>query len=81
MCEESIFYYLKEKLNDKIEEKILNDFVCKNKFSIEKNKSIITHANLIDELLKNIKICDPAIGSGAFTVSMMNLIVRLRTLI
>ena len=81
MCEESIFYYLKEKLNDKIDEKILNDFVCKNKFGIEKNKSIITNANLIDELLKNIKICDPAIGSGAFTVSMMNLIVRLRTLI
>lgn len=40
--------------------------------------SIIKNALKIDELLHNIKICDPAIGSGAFPVGMMNEIVRAR---
>lgn len=32
----------------------------------------------LDKLLKNIKICDPAVGSGAFPVGMMNEIVKAR---
>jgi len=32
----------------------------------------------IDDLLSNIKICDPACGSGAFLVGMLNMIVKLR---
>ena len=36
------------------------------------------HASLIDEKLANIRICDPAVGSGAFPVGMMNEIVRMR---
>lgn len=36
------------------------------------------HAGLLDEALANIKICDPAIGSGAFPVGMMQEIVRAR---
>ena len=39
---------------------------------------IIKNATLIDEALKNIRICDPAVGSGAFPVGMMNEIVRVR---
>lgn len=35
-------------------------------------------AKLIDKALEKIKICDPAIGSGAFPVGMMNEIVRAR---
>ena len=35
-------------------------------------------AKLIDKALEEIKICDPAIGSGAFPVGMMNEIVRAR---
>lgn len=38
--------------------------------------SIIKNAVDIDALLNDIKICDPAIGSGAFPVGMMNEIVR-----
>ncbi len=33
---------------------------------------------LIDEKLANIKVCDPAVGSGAFPVGMMSEIVRAR---
>ena len=34
---------------------------------------------LIDNYLKNIKICDPAIGSGAFPVLLMSEIVKIRS--
>lgn len=40
--------------------------------------SIIQHAREIDWLLSEVKICDPAIGSGAFPVGLLQEIVRLR---
>ena len=39
------------------------------------------HAKTIDRALAQVKICDPAIGSGAFPVGMMNEIVRARTVL
>ena len=41
-------------------------------------EDIIKHAKEIDKLLEEIKICDPAIGSGAFPVGMMLEVVRVR---
>lgn len=41
-------------------------------------KSVREHASLIDDKLGSIRICDPAVGSGAFPVGMMNEIVRVR---
>jgi hypothetical protein len=41
-------------------------------------ESIRTNAKLIDEKLADVKVCDPAIGSGAFPVGMMTEIVRTR---
>ncbi len=40
--------------------------------------SIIVNAILLNELLKNIKVADPAVGSGAFPLGMINEIVRAR---
>ena len=40
--------------------------------------SIKENAVKISQALKDVKICDPAIGSGAFPVGMMNEIVRAR---
>lgn len=40
--------------------------------------NIRKHAKLIDELLADIRVCDPAIGSGAFPVGMMLEIVHAR---
>ena len=40
--------------------------------------SIMENATKINQALKDVKICDPAIGSGAFPVGMMNEIVRAR---
>lgn len=42
------------------------------------DQSIRNNAKPIDVALEHIKICDPAIGSGAFPVGMMNEIVRVR---
>lgn len=44
-------------------------------------ESIRQHAELIDERLINIKVCDPAIGSGAFPVGMMSEIVKTRNVL
>ena len=42
-------------------------------------KTIETHAKLLDDKLADIAVCDPAIGSGAFPVGMMQEIVRARS--
>ncbi len=41
-------------------------------------ESVIKNAEKIDQALAEVKICDPAIGSGAFPVGMMQEIVRAR---
>jgi len=42
---------------------------------------VIKNAKKIDDALKNIKVCDPAIGSGAFPVGMMSEIVKARNVL
>lgn len=49
-----------------------------SKYQHQIHQSIIENAQKIDDALANIKICDPAIGSGAFPVGMLNEIVRAR---
>jgi len=44
-------------------------------------ESIRQNAKLLDEKLSNIKVCDPAIGSGAFPVGMMSEIVKIRNVL
>ncbi len=40
--------------------------------------SIEEYAELIDDELASMRVCDPAVGSGAFIVGMMNEIIRAR---
>src|SRR3989338_477131 len=47
-------------------------------YSYKLPESIRKNAQLLDDKLKNISVCDPAIGSGAFPVGMMNEIIRTR---
>ena len=51
----------------------------KNTYSRKLPKTIENHARLIDDKLADITVCDPAIGSGAFPVGMMQEIVRARS--
>lgn len=41
-------------------------------------QSIRDNAKMIDNVLGDIKVCDPAIGSGAFLVAMLNEIINAR---
>jgi hypothetical protein len=72
--------------NDKIalerqEERIKkygNDKYKDSTYSLLLPISVRTMAEKLDELLKNIKVADPAVGSGAFPLGMINEIVRAR---
>jgi hypothetical protein len=48
------------------------------RYSFKLPRSVRKHAKLIDEKLASIRVCDPAVGSGAFPVGMMNEIIRTR---
>ena len=47
-------------------------------YSYKMPSAIRRESPTIDEKLKSIRICDPAVGSGAFPVGMMNEIVKVR---
>ncbi|OQA13955.1 MAG: Eco57I restriction-modification methylase [bacterium ADurb.Bin363] len=47
-------------------------------YKLKLPESIQKNARKIDSLLKDIKVCDPAVGSGAFPLGMINEIVGAR---
>jgi hypothetical protein len=76
-----------------IPKKDIEEFVRYGEFAIEHDTAkeegttsykhklhecIRENAELIDEKLENIRICDPAVGSGAFLVGMMTEIMKAR---
>jgi len=88
MCNNAIENFLKIHFSNEINDEDIKKIILvldseikqsfpENYFSKNFNKIIYK----IDEKLANIYICDPAIGSGAFTVSIMNKIVKIRILL
>jgi len=74
------FIHYGEQIIDKdiaIEEGKLKQTANKQKIP----ETVRDNADAIDRALENIKICDPAVGSGAFPVGIMNEIVKLRKLV
>lgn len=71
--------------NDEIalqkEKKISNGEQNSSTIKVLLPESIYKNASLIDEKLENITVCDPAVGSGAFPVGMMNEIVKARNVL
>ncbi len=66
---------------DKLKKGIINAEIFQNEVKQELDKldlpkTIIQKKEKIDELLREIKIVDPAVGSGAFPVGMLNEIVK-----
>lgn len=51
------------------------------KYESKISECIRNNAKQIDNLLANIKVCDPAVGSGAFPIGMMHEVVKLRQLL
>jgi len=70
MCQESLIQYLKAHLGDHQE---LEDLVRDKTRGDESNRHnfIVENARRIEELLDAVKICDPAIGSGAFPIGLL----------
>jgi len=53
----------------------------KGKPQLDMKRNIIINCKKIDDLLKKIKIADPACGSGAFPLGLLNEIVRARNVL
>ncbi len=90
MCQQSLINYLATHLpevsREDLEEYILRGSMLAD-FQVDgtaKNEgkhlpqSINDNAERIDKLLADVKICDPAIGSGAFPVGLLQEIVKAR---
>lgn len=88
MCQESLMNYLEAAVNAvpradvetfvRLGEQISHYAAVDAKYAIKMPKSIEKNAKALDEALKSITVCDPAVGSGAFPVGMMTEIVRAR---
>ena len=72
MCQESLIAYLVEKSG--IEEAQVRAFVT-NPYE-EAEKLNVKDIDTLFEALEVVKICDPAIGSGAFPMGLLNELVR-----
>lgn len=90
MCQESLINYLVNEVNvpyDDMKEFILYGEIIRdadNRKNVGYSKgftikqSIFDNIVKIDKALENVKLADPAVGSGAFPLGMLNEIVRAR---
>jgi hypothetical protein len=62
-------------------EKIEKGEIKGTRYEHEIPESIVENAETIYKLLDEIKICDPAVGSGAFPIGMLHEIVKLKQLL
>ena len=73
MCKESLIAYLSSKLPD-VNDSIVRAFVE----SHEMQPELEPYRDTLDQALRDVKICDPAIGSGAFPMGLLNELWRCR---
>lgn len=57
------------------------DLNIKDKKDYKMPKSIIDNLEVIDKALENVTVADPAVGSGAFPLGMLNEIVKARSIV
>ena len=72
MCRESLIAYLQTDIEDEATKEAIRQFVT----SHEKNEKLPADT---DQRLKDVKICDPAIGSGAFPMGLLKELFQCRT--
>lgn len=71
MCRQSLIEYLQSKLGKHTEiEDFINNHDTGNR--LDGKNYIAANAKAIEELLDCVKICDPAIGSGAFPMGVLS---------
>lgn len=69
MCRESLIAYLSNGVKTNEAKERIRDFVLTHKVDVLNAEENISE--LVDKKLKDVKICDPAIGSGAFPMGLM----------
>ncbi len=70
MCRQSLTAYLNTNVDDEAKQKAIETFV--KTYDVKALCDVDAHlAQQVDERLKNVKICDPAIGSGAFPMGLL----------
>lgn len=76
MCKESLIAYLNEQctMNDVQLSGAIRSFVENHEFPSE----LEPYRDILDRALREVKICDPAIGSGAFPMGLLNELWRCR---
>lgn len=70
MCRESLIAYLQTDVEDEATKDVLRQFVLTNDATCL-NGAQSELAEKVDQMLQDVKICDPAIGSGAFPMGLM----------
>jgi type I restriction-modification system DNA methylase subunit len=72
MCRESLIAYLQTGIQDEVTKEAIRLFVTTHQIQEHLPENI-------DQLLKDVKICDPAIGSGAFPMGLLKELFLCRT--
>ena len=72
MCRESLIVYLQTGIEDETTKEAIRQFVTTHQVQEHLPKNT-------DQLLKDVKICDPAIGSGAFPMGLLKELFLCRT--
>ena len=72
MCRESLIAYLQTGIDDETTKEAIRQFVTTHQVQEHLPKNT-------DQLLKDVKICDPAIGSGAFPMGLLKELFLCRT--
>jgi len=86
MCQESLIQYLRTHLpecteNESQATKAIEIFIRKDDIGNRNDKKnfVVANAKRIEAILDKVKICDPAIGSGAFPMGMLQEIFKAKT--
>ena len=77
MCRESLIAYLQTDIENEAIKEAIRQFVTSH--DINTLGANDKFRQQVDEALKNVKICDPAIGSGAFPMGLLKELFQCRT--
>ena len=77
ICRESLIAYLQTGIEDEATKEAIRQFVTTHDVNTLGTNDRFRQQ--VDEALKNVKICDPAIGSGAFPMGLLKELFQCRT--
>ena len=77
MCRESLIAYLQTNIEDEATKEAIRQFVTTHDINVLGTNDKFRQQ--VDEALRNVKICDPAIGSGAFPMGLLKELFQCRT--